>query len=142
MVTVLSRTLQQNVPRRFCLLVAVHLVVLCAAYVLAFGLRFDFAMPAAMTALMWSTLLWVLPLKIVVFYRFGSLHGWWRYVSFADLAALLQASALSLLTVAAIDHFVIWEEQIPRVVLLLDFGALSDRELGSIRHRKLGAADL
>ncbi|NLY01915.1 MAG: polysaccharide biosynthesis protein [Rhodopirellula sp.] len=132
METALRKMFRKSLPKRVYILWALHLVVLSFAYVLAFGLQFDFAVPESMAALMWSTLVWVLPLKVAVFYRLGSFHSWWRYVSFADLAAILQASALATVAVAAIDHFVISGEQIPRAVLLLDFG-LTLLLLGGIR---------
>lgn len=54
-----------------------------------------------------------------MFYLVGHYHGWWRYVTFADLAALLRASIISLLLLVATDHFMV-SYQIPRSILLLD----------------------
>lgn len=132
MKTALVKMLRKGLAKRVYALFAVHMAALAVAYVLAFSLRFDFSLPAPMAVVMWSTLAWVLPLKVAVFYRFGSFHGWWRYVSFADLVAILQAAALSMVAVAAIDHLVMWDAQIPRAVLLLDFG-LTILLLGGIR---------
>lgn len=120
----LQRTILHHMARqRVLLLFLAHLALFALTYATAFALRFDFAVPADMRLLCWQTLPWVLGLKLVVFYRFGSFHGWWRYVTFTDLAVLLRAALLSTLVIAAVDYFVVLRSQIPRAVLCLDCGA-------------------
>ncbi|NUQ63582.1 MAG: polysaccharide biosynthesis protein [Pirellulales bacterium] len=128
----LRTVLQKILSRRMYLVFSAHAAVIAVSYVLAFQLRFDFAVPERMAMLLWHTLAWVLPMKLVVFYHYGSFHGWWRYVTFADLASLLQAATLSTLGMAAVDHFLIPEHQVPRAVLLLDWG-LTILVLGGLR---------
>jgi len=106
-------------PRAW-LLGAAHAVVFWLVYWLAFQLRFDFHMPEQQAGLFWISLLWVFSLKLVIFYLTGHFHGWWLYVTFSDLAALLRASVLSLLAIATVNHFAA-DPQIPRSVLILDF---------------------
>jgi FlaA1/EpsC-like NDP-sugar epimerase len=96
-----------------------HAILFLAVYWGAFALRFDFDISADCRDLLWRTAAWVLPLKLVVFYVSGHCHGWWRYVTFADLVALLRATLGALVLIAAIDHFVL-VDHIPRSVLLLD----------------------
>ena len=110
-----------------------HCVLFALVYWLAFLLRFDFAIPREKGGMdvFWPSLGWVLGLKLSIFYASGHYHGWWRYVTFADLAALLRASALSLVALAALDHFVL-AYQIPRAVLILDC-ILGIVVLGSLR---------
>jgi len=110
-----------------------HCVLFALVYWLAFRLRFDLESPVPpknMAVFRWS-FAWVLGLKLSVFYASGHFHGWWRYVTFADLAALLRASVLSLVALAALDHFVL-DYQIPRAVLILDC-VLGIVVLGSLR---------
>jgi len=96
-----------------------HLVLFVVIYWLAFLLRFGFAVPPGSMHVFWLSLPWVLGTKLAVFWTLGHYHGWWRHVTFADLSALLRASALSLLALAALDHF-IFPYQIPRAILILD----------------------
>ena len=61
----------------------------------------------------------------------GHYHGWWRYVTFADLASLFRATVFSLLGVAAINHFLL-DARIPRSVIILD-SAITMLALGTLR---------
>ena len=78
-----------------------HALVFAGVYWLAYLLRFDFKVPADSIAVFWSTLAWVIGLKLLVFYLLAQFQGWWRYVTFADLAALVRATIISLLLLAA-----------------------------------------
>ncbi|MCE5303239.1 MAG: polysaccharide biosynthesis protein [Planctomycetaceae bacterium] len=102
------------------LLAAVHAAIFTVAYWLAYLLRFDFPIPSASLDIFWATLGWVVGLKLVVFAAFGHFHGWWRYVTFADLVALLWASLASLLAVGSVNYFFQLSHYVPRGVLALD----------------------
>ncbi|MEK6235722.1 MAG: hypothetical protein N2C14_13520, partial [Planctomycetales bacterium] len=108
---------------RLALLTVAHLFMFTACYFLAFELRFDFNIPPEELALLWRTLPWYLALKLVVFYGAKNFHGWWRYVSFSDLAALVRAASISTLLIVSVDYFLINEYQIPRGIVLLDWAA-------------------
>ncbi|MCY2987482.1 MAG: nucleoside-diphosphate sugar epimerase/dehydratase [Planctomycetota bacterium] len=108
-----------------------HSGLFVLAYWMAFCLRFDFAVPPDSREVFWMTLPWVLAVKLAVFFFSGNYHGWWRYVTFADLVVLLRAAGLSLLVVAAADHFS-FSSHIPRVVLVLDC-VVTVVALGSLR---------
>jgi FlaA1/EpsC-like NDP-sugar epimerase len=114
--------LKQIVKQRTYLLIAAHLLILGLSYEIAFRLRFDWVVPPDMRTLFWKTLPAVLALKLLLFQRLGSIHGWWRYVTFADLASLLNVSTLSTVAIASIDYFLIPQFQISRAVLLIDWG--------------------
>jgi FlaA1/EpsC-like NDP-sugar epimerase len=115
----MARLVVQNTLLRVGLLGLGHLAVFILSYWLAFCLRFDFAVPAASVAVFWGTVGFVLSLKICIFYASGHFHGWWRYVTFADLASLLRAAFLSLLCITAINHYFL-ESHIPRTVAIMD----------------------
>ncbi len=104
---------------RVAVLACGHLAIFFGVYWLAFGLRFDFTPSESQIAIFWASLPSVLVLKLTVFYFFGHFHGWWRYVTLADLGALLRASVISLLSLGALDHFVS-TFYIPRSILLMD----------------------
>jgi hypothetical protein len=104
---------------RVWLLALAHANVFVVTLWAAFLLRFDFQLPDESVALLRRNLLWVLGVKLGVFYALGQLHGWWRYVVFSDLVALLRAATLSLLVIIGIDHYAL-TYHLPRSVLLLD----------------------
>lgn len=110
------------ISNRIYLLIVAHLAILGVSYELAFQLRFDWDIPYDERVVFWSSLPAILALKLIFLHRFGSLHGWWRHVTFADLASLLNASTLSTLAISGLDYYVISQYQIPRAVLLLDWG--------------------
>ncbi len=95
-----------------------HGVVFVFAFWLAFLLRFDFSLSSETIDMIETTLVWVVSFKLLVFCLLSQFRGWWRYVTFADLMALLRATAISLLLLAAANFFFQW--QIPRSVLILD----------------------
>ncbi|HUT12997.1 MAG TPA: nucleoside-diphosphate sugar epimerase/dehydratase, partial [Thermoguttaceae bacterium] len=127
----IRRTVETLTTTRMWLLAVGHLVLFLAIYWTAFALRFEFSIPSGSMTVFWASLPWVLGLKLVVFFALGHYHGWWRYVTFADLAALLRASLLSLLLVALLDYF-LWPYQVPRSILILDC-MLGIILLGSLR---------
>ncbi len=110
--------------KRVYLLVVVHLGILAVCYNWAFQLRFEFSVPQAQQQMYWNSLPWILGLKLIALYCFGSLHGWWRYVNFADLAQLLRVATVSTIAIVTIDHFLLPGYQIPRSVVLLDWGLM------------------
>jgi hypothetical protein len=113
------RLIVQNTLLRVGLLGVGHLAVFLLAYWLAFCLRFDFAVPPLSVAVFWGSVWLVLSLKVCIFYASGHFHGWWRYVTFADLASLLRAAVLSLLFISTANYFLL-ESHIPRSVAIMD----------------------
>lgn len=109
-------------PRvRIPLLVFLHTVIFSAIYVFAFLARYDFAPPPRSLELLRGTLPAVVLTKLGVFYFGRSFHGWWRYVTFADLGSLLRVSLASMLMVVFVDYyFLLFDSQIPRLTILLD----------------------
>ena len=104
---------------RVWLLAAGHLALFFFIYQLAFGIRFDFAIPAVSEEILLASVPWVMAAKFVMFYVSGHYHGWLTHVTFSDLIALIRASLLSLFAIATTDHF-LHSFQIPRGILILD----------------------
>ncbi|HKG04456.1 MAG TPA: nucleoside-diphosphate sugar epimerase/dehydratase [Conexibacter sp.] len=69
------------------------------AYMLAFELRFDNGIPRRYDLLRDETILWVVPLCIVVFAAFGLYQRLWTYVGQRDYEALLRAVVVSAIVV-------------------------------------------
>jgi len=126
------RTISQFATSRAWLLASAHLAVFAVAYWLAFLFRFDFFLSPSEFSLFLTSLGWIAGLQLIVFCLLGHFHGWWRYVTFADLVALLRAAVLSLIIMTTVDFFLRLPFQIPRSVLILDC-ILTVGLLGTIR---------
>lgn len=116
---------------RFWLLAAGHLFMFSVIYWVAYLLRFDFQPTAFAKNQYWASLPSLLAIKFVIFYAAGHYHGWWRYVTFSDLVALMRASLFSVLALGTLGYF-IGGCHVPRSVLILD-AMLSILVLGSLR---------
>lgn len=106
--------------KRFWLILLFKVCLIAFSLLLAFLLRFDFTIPSADWRLFAQLLAPLVAIKIAVFWHMGLNHGWWRYVSIADVLEIFKAnvfaSALFVLYVA-FSHGM---TGVPRSVLLLD----------------------
>lgn len=116
---------------RFWLLAVGHLIMFSLIYWTAYAVRFGFDVKPGDVHLYWASLPLLLAVKFVIFYASGHYHGWWRYVTFGDLVALLRASLFSFFALGTLDYF-INTFHVPRGVWLLD-AMLSILILGSMR---------
>ncbi len=106
---------------RLPLLVVLHAVCFSAIYAAAFISRYEFAYYEVNWSLFQLTIVPVVATKLVTFYVMSHFHGWWRYVTFADLGSLLRASFMAMVVIAFLDYvFSPFDGQIPRLVILLD----------------------
>jgi FlaA1/EpsC-like NDP-sugar epimerase len=112
-------------PTRESLVVTALLVLIFqACYLAAFYVRAELLFKASDADLILKTILWVLGIKIAVFYSRGLCHRPWRAARFTDLNRLLRAATVSLFILATINYFPLYFDfwqQIPRSVLLLDW---------------------
>ncbi len=103
------------------LLAILHdIVAAAAAWMLAYLLRFNFDLPVNFSAEMRYTLLWVVPLQVMIFWQFGLYRGIWRYASLNDLRRIVLAVLLAAIVIPfalrmARSHLIV-----PRSVLVLD----------------------
>ncbi len=103
------------------LLAMLHdLVAAAFAWSLAYLLRFNFEPPPHFINEMLHTLIWVVPLQGIVFWRFDLYRGLWRYASVTDLRRIF----LAVLMAASLIPLVIWmfriNAVIPRSVLVIN----------------------
>ena len=115
-----SRRVRHYLALRVWLLAFVHLAAFALVYWVAFLIRFDFAVPDEYVQLFWTTLPWVLLIKFWVFLLWGHYEGWWVYVTFADLTALVRSSLVATCLVAAAEHFQGLSFYTPRSILIVD----------------------
>ncbi len=105
---------------RVWLMALVHLAVFALVYWVAFLLRFDFAIPADYIQVFWGTLLWVLAVKFTLFLIAGQYDGWWTYVTFGDLIALVRYTVAATFIFAATQYFFAMGYYTPRSVIFID----------------------
>jgi FlaA1/EpsC-like NDP-sugar epimerase len=77
--------------RKLLILVS-QICLLAISYYGSFLLRFDFRPDAAYQSLFVRTLPLVVATELLVFYSFGLLRGWWRYVGMSDALDICKAS--------------------------------------------------
>jgi len=90
------------------------------AWIFAYLLRFNFDLPDEFATEIWRTLIWVVPLQVVIFWRFNLYRGFWRYASMTDLRRIFLAVIVS----AGAIPLLFWMLQqgwvLPRSVLIID----------------------
>jgi FlaA1/EpsC-like NDP-sugar epimerase len=98
----------------------VYSLLAIAAFVGAFMLRFDFAVPAEQLAIMSATLPLVVLLRLAASYAFGISTGRWRYVGTSDVQRLVASTVAA----SAVLFVLAWPmsilSPIPRSVLIID----------------------
>jgi FlaA1/EpsC-like NDP-sugar epimerase len=92
----------------------------CFAWLGAYWLRFNLAMPPDLFSAALSTLVWVVPLQAVAFWRFGLYRGIWRFASLPDLKRIVQAIGLAALLIPLVLILFRVSAAVPRSVLILD----------------------
>jgi len=90
------------------------------AWLAAYWLRFNLAVPPEYMAAALSTLAWVVPLQAVVFWRFGLYRGIWRFASLPDLKRIVLAVWLAALLIPLMLVLFRVTAVVPRSVLILD----------------------
>src|SRR5882724_2705612 len=97
-----------------------EIALIVASYYGSFLLRLDAVLNATQYDLFWKTLPLIIVVKLVVFYRFGLLRGWWRYVGMSDMANIGMASFVSSTLIFLIIEMMIHFRGYPRSVIPID----------------------
>jgi FlaA1/EpsC-like NDP-sugar epimerase len=106
---------------RIALMVAFNLLVATGAYLLAFALRFDLAIPEEYFRVVGITLPLLLACKLLGFSAFRLFSGWLQHVSLCDVADIARGNTLAsalFLTVMVLTGAV---QGFPRSIFVLDF---------------------
>ncbi|ODU99660.1 MAG: multidrug MFS transporter [Thiobacillus sp. SCN 63-57] len=109
-----------NFNPRTAIIILHDILVAAFAWMGAYWLRFNLAMPPEFQAAALSTLAWVIPLQAVVFWRFGLYRGIWRFASLPDLKRIVLAVGLAALLVPVTLILFRVHAVVPRSVLILD----------------------
>jgi len=106
-------------PRTF--LALLHdVVVAFIAWVVAYLLRFNFAIPPEHVQNMLQSVIWVVALQITIFIFLGLYRGVWRFASVSDLKRIFLAIGSAAIIIAAVLFMIKIDIIIPRSVLILD----------------------
>ena len=90
------------------------------AWTFAYLLRFNFELPAGFATELWKTLVWVVPLQVIIFWRFNLYRGIWRYASTTDLRRIFLAVMLSAAAIPLLFWMLRLGLVIPRSVLVIN----------------------
>jgi len=90
------------------------------AWISAYLLRFNFAIPEEFTASMLQSLCWVVSLQAFIFIVFGLYRGVWRFASVSDLKRIFLAIAAATALITAALFMLQTDIVIPRSVIILD----------------------
>ena len=74
-------------------------ILVALAYFLAFRLRFDDAVPHRYEDLFDATVLWVVPVSVLVLVAFGLYQRLWTFIGQRDYEAVIKASFLTTLVI-------------------------------------------
>jgi len=91
-----------------------------AAWSLAYLLRFNFELPPEFAIELQETVLWVVLVQLIVFWRFKLYRGIWRYASTTDLRRIFLAVMLSAALVPLMFLMFRVDLVIPRSVLVIN----------------------
>jgi len=100
--------------------VTVNLGIAAAAYLAAFGLRWDLKVPPDQVRLMLLTLPLLLLCKLVAFRLAGLFSGWWQHVSLRDVQDIVRGNVLGSVLFLVMLVYLRGLHGYPRSVVLLD----------------------
>jgi FlaA1/EpsC-like NDP-sugar epimerase len=102
------------------LIVCSQMVLVTVSYYCSFMLRLDIPLTHATWTQFRNTLPFVLFIKLIVFYRFGLLRGWWRYVGMSDVFKLAGAGLVSSTLIYGLIVLSVAVSGYPRSVVFID----------------------
>src|SRR5262245_55330474 len=100
--------------------IAVNLGIAAVAYLVAFGLRWDFKIPPDQVHTLLITLPLLLLCKLVAFRIANLFSGWWQYVSIHDVQDIVRGNVLASVLFLVMLVYVRGLHGYPRSVVLLD----------------------
>ena len=93
----LARLFASLMSPRSALVLLFDITAVAAAWLLAYGLRFNLEVPQEYGVAALQALIWVLPVYGIVFLLSGLYRGVWRFASLADMLRIVRAAAMVVL---------------------------------------------
>ncbi|MFH0935363.1 MAG: hypothetical protein V1828_00655 [Candidatus Omnitrophota bacterium] len=101
--------------------VTVDFMLICIAYFAAYFLRFEGALLQGNLDLIKESLVWIILIKMSVFFVFGLYRGVWKYISISDLLTIFKVVTISSFLSVLFLTFVFRFEQYSRAVFFIDW---------------------
>ena len=108
-------------PHRRGVVLLIHLTVTALAFLAAFAVRFEFSVPQDQLHIFWTSLPYLVVLRLLVFEGLRLHGGYWRHFDLPDLVQLTLAVSLGSALLIATRLGVSSVREVPRSVLLLDW---------------------
>lgn len=101
--------------------VSLDLGFICIAYYAAYFLRFEGSLLKGNVELLLESLIWIILIKMSVFFIFGLYRGVWRYVSITDLLTIFKVVSIASVSSIVFLTFVFRFRQYSRAVFFIDW---------------------
>ena len=101
--------------------VSLDFILICVAYYSAYFLRFEGTLLAGNAALIKESLLWIILIKMSVFFAFGLYRGVWRYISISDLLTIFKVVTLGSIASILFLTFAFRFQEYSRAVFFIDW---------------------
>ena len=98
-----------------------QILLIGLAYFCAFLLHLNFHLEEPAWKLFLDTLPFIAAIKLIFFYRFGLLRGWWRYTGMSDLLDLTQAALASSFIIYCLTRLFFSSVRHSRSLIIIDF---------------------
>lgn len=92
--------------------------LICSSLILAWLLRFDYSIPDRRVLFEAASILVLL--RLIAIWRFGLLHGWWKYTGASDVLDIMKAVTVGSLAFIITTRYVLQLTHFPRSVYLLE----------------------
>lgn len=101
--------------------VLLDLLLICIAYYSAYFLRFEGSLLASNLSLLKESLVWIILIKISIFFLFGLYRGVWRYISISDLLTIFKVVSTGSIASILFLTFIFRFQEYSRAVFFIDW---------------------
>jgi FlaA1/EpsC-like NDP-sugar epimerase len=105
---------------KFYLMLFGDAIIFILAHIAAYLFRFEFSLTPDYIQQIRTVLIWLVPLKLIIFLSFGLYQGMWRYTSVRDFWLLAQATLVSTLLIIFIMIYLNRFQGYSRAVFIVD----------------------
>lgn len=96
-------------------------VLICLAYYSAYFLRFEGSILESNLFLIRESIVWIILIKMSIFFSFGLYRGVWRYISISDLVTVFKVVSLGSIASVIFLTFVFRFREYSRAVFFIDW---------------------
>ena len=111
--------------------VLLDFLLICIAYYSAYYLRFEGPLLASNLFLLRESILWIILIKMTVFFLFGLYRGAWRYIGISDFFTIFKVTSIGSVASVLFLTFVFRFREYSRAVFFIDWLLLLFLVMGS-----------